>query len=127
MNPKLLTALTMALLFTACGSSDSKGKSITEQFKDIEYLVIVYEVSEDSCKVSSLKENIDGGQFGNLFIVPKNGTIDKSTLISQFNNNNNIDCSTFNRATDDECLQYDNSETTGVLTGTSCSVGFKTK
>ena len=126
MNIKLLTTLTIAtLLFTACGNSGSKGKSITEQLKGTEYLIIVYEASEDSCKVSSLKENIDGGQFGNLFILER--TIDKSTLISQFNNNNNIDCSTFDRATDDKCGQYDYSETSGVITGTSCSVGFNTK
>ena len=113
------------LLFTACGSSSSKGKSITEQLKDTEYLILVYEVSEDSCKVSSLKENIDGGQFGNFFTLDK--AIDKSTLISQFNNNNNIDCSTFNRATDNACGEYDYSATTGDITGTSCSVGFNTK
>ena len=130
MNTKLLITLRTIslLLFTACGS-DSKdgggGKSMTERLKEKEYLIIGYGIDKESCEVSSLKENIAGGQFGNLFTLEN--TIDKEALLSQFNNTNAIDCATFDRITGNKCRVYDLSESSGEITGTSCTVGFKTK
>jgi len=86
-------------------------------------LVIVYEATEESCKVSSLKENISGGQFGQLFIL--DNTIDKSTLISKFDTTY-VNCGTFNRAADDKCDHFDLSAFDGITRETTCSVGFNT-
>ena len=130
MKRGLVLALTVStlLMFTACGSdskNNSTTKSTVQKLKEAEYLVVVYEVDIEGCKVSSLKENISGGQFGNFFELDR--TINKETLVSEFNNTNNIDCSTFDRATDGKCGQYDFSEFSGLSTNHSCTVGFDTK
>lgn len=119
MKTELLIALGISMvLFTACGSSSSKGKSITEQLKEREYLVIAQNFPLESCNLSIIKNNINGPVFGD--VLEFFNDIDKDTVVSSAENSN-VACEKYNRFNDNlTCTIVDYQESQG----TSCATGF---
>jgi hypothetical protein len=98
MNTKLLTALSMALLFTACGSdSKSSSESVESQIKKKDFIVVVHNTPSEVCTLSRIKEGTNGRFLGTIATFKQ--AIDKSTMISKFESTN-VSCEKYDRTND---------------------------
>ena len=118
MNIKLLTALSMALLFTACGSdSKSSSESAESQIKKKDFIHIYQH--QDNCRILD-KEDI-AKLFENSYGFPQ--LINRDTLIS-FNKDNTQFCENYNRTFDYTTCGIFNIR---QATEKSCVIGFDFK